>query len=579
MIGLISGNQYSQLSKLLEKRRLLSKKDFKEAMSKAEQDGRYVTQVLLENESLQQDDLLKTIAECFGIADIRLRNVVVSPLVLNLIPREIAEQHSVIVFKKIKNSIHVATAAPENLQTIDFIKQKTGFEPQVFLTTPQDIRHALRKYKSDLSDEFDFIIRQSTQEALDQNETPEKMAHFVPIIKMVDTVIERAILQRASDIHVEPMAAKICIRFRIDGMLHTVSELPRDILPPIVARIKLMASLKLDEHRRPQDSRYKFTHDTRDIAIRVSSIPTLHGTKIVLRLLDAQEKPFGFRRLGFNKLDLATLMGELQKPHGMVLVTGPTGSGKTTTLYTLLRKLNRDDINICTVEDPIEYGLEGINQMQVNPDGGVTFATGLRSLLRQDPNVIMVGEIRDVDTADIAVNAAMTGHLVLSTLHTNNAFMTPQRLIEMGVHPYLVSTVTNLIVAQRLVRRVCPECHSYSSSASKIFDRYRAFFDIDEALNKFQRLGLISKDLTLADLKYSYGNGCTKCADTGYQGRIGIYELLKIDDAIWHLILKNAPADVIRAEATKRGTLTMKEDGLLKVFLGQTTLDELCRVT
>jgi len=305
----------------------------------------------------------------------------------------------------------------------------------------------------------------------------------------------------------------------------------------------------------------------------------LNGTKIVLRLLDTQDKDFSLKRLGLNQKDLTTMKTEIAHPQGIILVTGPTGSGKTTTLYTLMRMLNKENVNICTIEDPIEYGLEGINQTQINLMAGLTFANGLRSLLRQDPNIIMVGEIRDIDTADISINAAMTGHLVLSTLHTNNAFLAIQRLTEMGVQPFLAASVVNMIIGQRLVRKICPHCQSKSHLTKNLVAEYKKFFNLEEIFCKLKKLNLIPRSQSLYQIKLLHGKGCEKCSFTGYRGRVGIYEILKVDKNIYKTILKDPSAESIKREAMKQGVLTMTEDGVLKVLSGQTTFEEVLRVT
>ncbi|MDO8560260.1 MAG: GspE/PulE family protein [bacterium] len=580
MINLISfGSDANRLWKALENERCITREQFREAVQQARASGRFLTDVLLHNEALAQEKLLHVLSTTLQIPEVRLADRVISPGVLSLIPKEVAEQHAVIVFKKIKDVIHVATTAPENTQTIDFISKKTGLKPQVFITTGKDIRHALRGYQGELTEEFSRIIELSMREAMAAYDSAEKMANFVPMIRMVDTIIERALRQKASDIHVEPTSNKISIRFRIDGLLQRIVELPTPILPPLIARLKLMANLKLDEHRRPQDGRFNHVLDNREVAIRVSAIPTLHGTKMVLRILDTPEKQLGLRKLGLNTMDLHKMKRHALKPHGMILVTGPTGSGKTTTLYTLLKMLHKEAVNICTIEDPIEYGMDGINQTQVYPDGGITFATGLRSLLRQDPNVIMVGEIRDAETAEIAINAAMTGHLVLSTLHTNTVFLTPQRLVEMGVEPYLVASVINVIVGQRLVRKVCSHCRTSAFFTSKIFDRFRPLCDLPTLLTQFHQLGLLPPVTDPSQLKISYGKGCPKCNGTGYLGRVGIYEILPVDETVRGLILNRAPGETLRQAAEKNGVLTMHADGMLKVLTGLTTFAEVFRVT
>ncbi len=571
-------SSYRDLWKILERERYFSHEQFKDALRRAKEEDRHLNHVLLEMGNGSKDKLLESLSEYYGTPTITLRKRVISPFVLNLIPKEIAEQHSVVLFKKTKDAVHVATTAPDNAQTIDFIKRKTGLEPEVFITTPEDIDEALRRYKSDLSTDFARIIQESTRQAMAVHDSAEKMAQFVPVITMVNTIIERALLQHASDIHIEPHRDRIIIRFRIDGLLVRIVELPSELLSALVTRIKLIANLKIDEHRLPQDGRFSTMFDGREVAIRVAIIPTLSGSKVALRLLDSNERQYSLKTLGLNSSDLRALRQETMKPHGMILVTGPTGSGKTTTLYTLLRMLKKDSVNICTIEDPIEYGIDGVNQTQVNPNAGLTFANGLRSLLRQDPNIIMVGEIRDVDTASIAINAAMTGHLVLTTLHTNNAFLAIQRLIEMGVEPFLASSVINVVIGQRLVRRVCRHCKGTGRLTKKVIDQYRAVFDIERTVPKLMRLGLLPSGFKAEGAPLAHDKGCAKCNKTGYLGRVGIYEVIRIDDDLHHAIISDPSAESIQRVAAKKGGLTMIEDGIYKVLSGQTTVEEVLRV-
>lgn len=581
MMSLIfRSKKYTQLFKVLEEKGCLTKGHFKEILKKSRVFGKQLTEIIFEESNKPAEEVLMVLADFFHLPTVTLKEKIISKQVLNLIPKELADQHSIIIFKKVRDTIYLATSIPENKKIRDFIERKTNLKSELFLTTPQDIKYTLQKYNSELTEEFGKIIKDSTQEALAAESSLEKMAYYVPVIKMVNTIIERALSQNASDIHLQPTSNKILVRFRIDGLLQDIVELPLEILPSVVARIKIMANLKIDQHRTPQDSRLSYLFNEREIAIRVSIVPTLHGSKVVLRLLDMEQKKFTLRRLGLNKRDYQLLKKEITKPQGMILVTGPTGSGKTTTLYALLHLLNQEDRNICTVEDPIEYGIDGINQTQINPLANLTFANGLKSLLRQDPDVLMVGEIRDTDTSNIAVNSAMTGHLVLSTLHTNNAFAAPQRLIEMGMPGYLVSPVVNLVIGQRLVRKICPDCKVKVRFPQKMLENYQTFFDLEKIFLKLKNLNLLNEDQhNLKNIKLFYGRGCLSCNNTGYKGRIGIYEVIPITDSLRNIILKGAPVEEFKKEATKQGSLTMAEDGVLKVINGRTTFDEILRVT
>lgn len=580
MISLLSSdNQYTQLWKAIERDRLISRDQFKDATKEAKKDGRHIVEVMMERHESLQPKLLKTFSEFFEIPPMHLKNRVIVPYVLNLIPKEVAEEHGVVIFKKVGNVIDVAVTNPENTQTITFIEKKTGLRPNVFLTTPDDIAYAMKRYLTEIKSEFARIIDDSIRETLSFHESSEKLAEYVPVIRIVDTILDRAVSQRASDIHIEPREDSVVVRFRIDGLLTHVVDLPKELLASLVTRIKIMSHLKIDEQRRPQDGRLKFASMNRELAMRVSVVPTLYGSKVVLRLLDTKDQQFTLRNLGLSSRDLNVVKDEIAKPHGIILVTGPTGSGKTTTLYSILRMLNTEGVNICTIEDPIEYGLDGINQTQVSTVAGLTFANGLRSLLRQDPDVIMVGEIRDAETADMAYNAAMTGHLVLSTMHTNNAFIAIQRLIEMGVEPFLTATTTNVIIGQRLVRRICQHCQTTYRSTQKVLEDYSPLFHVPEVVKKLYQHDMIKKDFSLDQLQLLYGKGCDRCSGTGYRGRVGIYEVVKMTDELAHVILKNPSPEGIKHQALHDGSFTMAEDGVLKVLTGMTTFEEILRVT
>ena len=558
---IFSNKKHARLFKVLEDKGYLTKGHFKEILKKNRVFGKPLTEIIFEESNKSAQEVLMVLADFFNLPTVTLKEKIISKQVLNLIPKELAEQHSVIIFKKVRDTIYIATSNPENKKILDLIERKTNLKSELFLTTPQDIKYTLQKYNSELAEEFAKIIQDSTQETLAVESSLEKMAYYVPVIKMVNTIIERALSQNASDIHLQPTSNKILVRFRIDGLLQNIVDLPLEILSSIVARIKIMANLKIDQHRAPQDSRLSYFFNEREIAIRVSIIPTLHGSKVVLRLLDMEQKKFTLRRLGLNKRDYRLLKKEITKPQGMILVTGPTGSGKTTTLYALLHLLNQEDRNICTVEDPIEYGIDGISQTQINPLANLTFANGLRSLLRQDPDVLMVGEIRDSDTSNIAVNAAMTGHLVLSTLHTNNAFAAPQRLIEMGMPGYLVSPVVDLVIGQRLVRKICPDCKVKIRFPERVLNNYQDFFDLKKILLKTKKMNLLNKNQNdLKNIELFHGRGCSNCNNTGYKGRIGIYEVIPITDSLRNIILKGAPVEEFKKEAINQGSLRVTKE-------------------
>lgn len=406
------------------------------------------------------------------------------------------------------------------------------------------------------------------------------MAQDLPIVRVVDTLLEYAIFEEASDIHIEPTEKNVIIRYRIDGMLKQVMTLPKNVQAGLVARIKVLANLKLDEHRLPQDGRFKISSPQYKVAFRVSIIPVFDGEKVVLRLLNESAKALSLEDLGLHKDALGILKNNIKKPHGIILVTGPTGSGKTTTLYTIMNVLNKPEVNISSIEDPIEYRMPSINQSQVNPKIDFTFAKGLRSLLRQDPNIIMVGEIRDKETAEIAAHAAMTGHLVLSTLHTNDAASSPQRLINMGIQSFLVSSTTNLIIAQRLTRKICKNCIYSYNLEKEMLKQLDKTFDLKKVLEFLINQGLLSKgQADLESTLFYRGKGCKKCGQSGYKGRIGIYEMMEITPKIAELITAKAEVEEIQKEAVASGMTTLTQDGFMKAIKGVTTVEEVLRVT
>ena len=411
----------------------------------------------------------------------------------------------------------------------------------------------------------------------------EKVAQGLPVIRIVDTLLKHAILQSASDIHIEPGEKEVRVRYRIDGILHDAMVLPKQILSGIVARIKVLSNLKLDEHRLPQDGRFKIKKEGYRISFRVSILPVFDGEKVVMRLLDESSKGLTLESLGFYGRSLEIIHREIKKPNGLILITGPTGSGKTTTLYTIMDILNTPEVNISTVEDPVEYRMPRINQTQVNPKIGMTFSAGLRSLLRQDPDIIMVGEIRDKETIEIALHAAMTGHLVLSTLHTNNAPAALPRLLDMGAEPFLVASTVNVIVAQRLVRRLCPNCRTAYKLNQKEVKSLENNFNTKEILEFLKNSGQLDKKIKsgdeLKDLEFYRAKGCSQCNNEGYKGRIGIYEVLENDSDTEKLISQSASTETIERQAKENGMAIMAEDGFVKAAQGITTIEEILRVT
>ncbi|KKQ05794.1 MAG: Type II secretion system protein E, partial [Candidatus Moranbacteria bacterium GW2011_GWF1_36_4] len=507
------------------------------------------------------------------------------------IPEPIAKKYNIVAFEKKGNELKVAMLNPEDIQTIDFIRKKTGLKIIPCLATQESIKSVIRQYEKSLKAEFGDIIDKNAERMTVENqedgegigEDLEKMAQGLPVIRVVDTLLKHAILQSASDIHIEPDEKEVIVRYRIDGILHDAMVLPKQVLPGIVARIKVLSNLKLDEHRLPQDGRFKIIKDEYKISFRVSILPVFDGEKIVMRLLDESSKGLTLEKMGLQGRPLEIIHREIKKPNGMILVTGPTGSGKTTTLYTIMDIINTPGVNISTVEDPVEYRMPRVNQTQVNPKIGLTFAACLRALLRQDPDIIMVGEIRDNETMEIALHAAMTGHLVLSTLHTNSAAGALPRLLDMGAEHFLVASTVNVIIAQRLVRKLCPECKQEYKMDKKEVKTLEDNFDIKTVLEYLkvceQTKGFVKKDDNWEDIRFYKAKGCDQCGNEGFHGRVGIYEVLDIDPDIEKLITQSASTETIEKKAMENGMSTMIEDGLSKAVQGLTTIEEIMRVT
>jgi len=528
-------------------------------------------EILVSQNIFTYDYLLSLLAGSLGVERVKLIADKIDENVLHLLTEDTARRLKAIPFQKTPDGfIYVAMEDPTNLETLDFLNLRLGEKVKTFLATDEDLNRGFALYEKKLTRDFKTVIDESIQASLrSKSKDINEAASQLPIVAIVDNLIAYALSLRASDIHFEALEDEIMSRYRIDGILHEIIRMPKDIHAAIVARIKILSGLRVDEHNKPQDGRFRYKLGQDLIDVRVSILPTFYGEKIVMRLLAAAQKPVSMNQLGLLD-DNAKLVEEaVKKTYGMLLVCGPTGSGKTTTLYSVLNILNRPEVNIITVEDPIEYDIRYVNQVQVNPAAGITFAAGLKSILRQDPNIIMVGEIRDGETANIAVQAALTGHLVLSSLHTNDAVTTIPRLIDMDIPPFLVAAVLNMISAQRLVRKVHLDCvESYAPPA-----------DVYEAINRqLVELGLDPGSIRLPKLFYR-GRGCHACGGTGFLGRLGIFEVLNVTENIRKLIIsKDFNLDNLKKMARQEGMLMMFEDGLRKVERGLTTIEEVFRV-
>ncbi len=573
----------SQLKSFLEDSDFIDNDKLGVAFKEAEEKKIYLGDLLLKKELISEMNLNRMHAYILGIPFVDLEKKEIPKKILQIISESIAKKNNVIVFKKDGNKLRVAMLDPGNIQIIDYLKKKTSFEIVPCLTTEKSIKESLKQYKKSLQAEFGEIINKEVSEKSNQKEL-KKIAEDLPIIKIVDTLLDHAILQSASDIHIEPDEKEVRARYRVDGVLHDAMTLPKQVMFGIVARIKVLSNLKLDEHRIPQDGRFKITIDDKRISFRVSIIPVFAGEKIVLRVLDDSSKGLTLEKLGLVDEPLEKVQRAISQPNGIFLVTGPTGSGKTTTLYTILGMLNTPEVNIATIEDPIEYQMSRVNQTQVKAKVGMTFANGLRSLLRQDPDIIMVGEIRDNETMQIALNAAMTGHLVLSTLHTNSAAAAIPRMIDMDAEAFLIASTVNTIVAQRLVRKVCPECKKEYKLEKKEIEELGKRIDFKVILENLKKNKKnLSKEIgpinSMEDLKFFKGVGCKACDNEGYKGRLGIYEVLEVTESIKKLISKNAIASEIERQAIEEGMNVMLTDGFIKAVNGETSLEEILRVT
>jgi type IV pilus assembly protein PilB len=577
----------TQIGELLIEENLITAGQLEAALKYQSHNGGRLGSILIHLGYVDDDDITLILSKKYGVPSIDLESFEIAPSVIKLIPVEVARKYMVVPLSLVGSSMTIACADPANVFALDDIKFSTGFNVETVVATEGSILEALEKYygasksielldvyqkiadeqKQDDSGEsnvdLDINIDESEEAVLQQL---QKSGDEAPIIKLVNLILSQSIQKRASDIHVEPYEKDYRVRYRIDGILYDMMHPPLKLRDAITSRIKIMAKLDISEKRLPQDGRIKVRTKgiggkKKDIDYRVSTLPTLFGEKIVLRILDKDMLPLDMSLLGFEESSLRKIDTAIAKPYGMVLVTGPTGSGKTSTLYAALNKLNMATTNIMTAEDPVEYNFAGINQVQIKEQICLTFAAALRSFLRQDPNIILVGEIRDFETTEIAIKAALTGHLVLSSIHTNDAPSTISRLLNMGIEPFLVATSLNLICAQRLVRKICPECKT------EVKTPLEALIEAGYPADKVQNIHTFK------------GSGCKNCNKTGYRGRIGMYEVMEVGEGVQEMIMMGASTNEIRRKAIEEGMLTLRQSGLEKVKAGLTTLDEVVRET
>jgi len=596
----------SLVEKLLKSTGKVSEAQLKELKEQEKADKKPLQDLALKNNLVSERDLTKLYADEIEVPLIELNSKEIKKETLSILPERIARQYHAVVFGVDENDTKlVAMEDPDDIQALNFLQKQLGSNIRVYITLSSLLQSALDQYRGGENIDNELTKVMSGEDGIDDSTEidEEDLAEDSPIAQTVNLLIEYGIKSGASDIHIEPRENFVVIRYRIDGLLREANKLPRKVLGALVSRIKILSNLKIDEHRAPQDGRFKVQVNGLVYALRVSTLPIVDGEKVVMRILNESSKAADFSELGFWGGSLETMQHAIVQPHGMVLVTGPTGSGKSTTLFSVLSLLNTPNVNISTVEDPVEYRIPGVNQTQVNPIAGMTFTNGLRALLRQDPNIIMVGEIRDTETAELGVQAALTGHLVFSTLHTNNAATCLPRLLEMGIEPFLIASTVRIVVGQRLVRRLCQDCReSYAPDATELKQLFKTF-DIDDAASmkhihelegkaleggvgkpnaksKGDETGELStSEDTIKRVYKPHQDGCATCNHTGYRGRHGIYEVLHNSDKIQRLIVGNETSETIQAAAVEDGMITIQLDGFIKALRGETSIQEILRVT
>lgn len=559
------------IADILLSEHLLTQKDYEEIKVRSASEGKSIEDVLESSHLVPQEKIVEARARLLGVPFISLESTSFSPLALSFIPRPVAERFCLIPFtydEKTK-TLSVAMGNFTDLEALSFVRQKTGLAIKVFAVAPSEVTKAISaQYRQELVGEVGQALKET--ETLTKTRTVDstQIAQIIkeaPIAKIVSTILEYAVTSRASDVHIEPQVDRVRIRYRIDGILYDRLSLPKSVQEAVLSRIKILSEMKIDEHRIPQDGRFNFKVGEDEVDLRISVLPTTFGEKIVMRLLRKSGGIPTLPQLGLSGTALKNLETAILRPHGIIIVCGPTGSGKTTTLYSVLSRLNTTRVNILSLEDPVEYGIPGVNQVQINPAVGLTFATGLRAFLRQDPNIVLVGEIRDQETTDLAIQAALTGHLVFSTLHTSNASGALPRLLDLGAESFLLASTMNAIVGQRIVRQICPACKEAYTPPPQII------VEMKEVLGKLF-------PPNIQEIKLYRGKGCSECANLGYIGRIGIFEVLLVSEKIAHLVLEHADSTTLEKEAVSEGMITMKQDGYFKVLQGVTTIEEVLRV-
>ena len=583
------------VEKLLKQGGIVNDSQLDELKTLAKRSKQSLQETVIDQKVVSDEKLTKMIGELIDVPFVRIEPKDILDDVLKKIPEHIARQYNVVLFEiNDDGSLSLAMEDPDDVQALNFIQKEIGYNTKVFLATKSNILDCLENYRGDMNDELDEVISvQKDASAEDQNVSQDDFAENSPIAQTVNLLLEYAIKSNASDIHIEPREDYVQVRYRIDGVLKEVNKLPRNVHGALVSRIKILSNLKIDERRVPQDGRFKIKVSGKQYALRVSTLPIADGEKVVMRILDESNQAISLDKLGYWGLSLATVKDAMAQPNGMILVTGPTGSGKSTSLFSVLSELNTPDVNISTIEDPVEYKIPGVNQTQTNAKAGMTFASGLRALLRQDPNIIMVGEIRDGETANLGVQAALTGHLVFSTLHTNNAATCLPRLLDMGIEPFLIASTVKAVIGQRLVRRLCMNCRQeYVPNAEELSYIVQMFSLKQGSIQRLHELEgqafadkiggdtpMGSTDVTIQRLWRPNPEGCDECNHVGFKGRAGIYEVLGISVPIQKMITANATSNDIQEQAISEGMVTMQTDGLIKSLRGVTTIEEVLRAT
>lgn len=583
-MALLTEDIQEKLISLLSEEGLVKKDTLNVALEESKKTSKPLFALLTQKQIIDDEMLTHAIAQVSGVPYVNLTNSLISQQVLELVPEDIAERFMAVPLAEVQNRLAIAMVDASNVQAVDYLASRIERPLKVFMASEAGVRHVLDQYRTDLSTIDEAAEASESEAKSEENDTIKTIVQDSPISRALSTILEYAVKSRASDVHIEPLESALKIRCRVDGVLREIMQLPKSIEPALVSRIKILSNLKIDEHRVPQDGQFAVKIANKEVDLRIAISPVVWGEQVVIRLLDKSGTSFDISEMGYAGRALRAVEKGIRRPNGMVLTSGPTGSGKSTSLYALIKQIKDDSVNIVTLEDPVEYKMDGVNQIQVNGDVGLSFASGLRSILRQDPDVVMVGEIRDDETANLAVQAALTGHLVFSTLHTNSAAGVLPRLLDMKIEPFLIASTVNTIIGQRLVRRVAAKRDTYQSTP---IETQNILTTVGHLLPKTQAdVARVSEDLGYKDLPLAGQNAYTlvKGKDTpatprGYSGRAGLYEVMDVTEEIQQLIVTHSTTSQIQKKAVEQGMITMRQDGYLKALQGITTIEEVNRVT